>query len=149
MVKICEAKFGDGLVLVPISVLFRWHRLDALLSLPQCTKSCGGGEQARNIQCMNTMTQQISDGCEASEREIDERTCNDEACPATSTGKLLVSHWFFLSFPFYRREAGHSWRRCTTTFLLVFPLLPVSGIFSQFFFPLCLSYVYVQTILPA
>ena len=38
---------------------------------------------------MNRVTKQTADGCDPSKRLVDERKCNEEACPVTSTGECL------------------------------------------------------------
>ena len=68
-------------------------------------------------------------------------------------GITMISHTmqilFFLWFPLCRGEAGLFVTPMYGYFCNSFPLVPVVGLFSQFFFLLCISQVSLHTILPS
>ena len=52
----------------------------------QCTKTCGGGEQFRLIQCVNTTSQQFAVGCDIDRKPEEKQDCNLDACPEHKAG---------------------------------------------------------------
>ena len=59
-----------------------------VLGLPlQCSATCGGGEQARHVMCVNQTSYERSVGCSEADRPADERICNSQPCAARNAGE--------------------------------------------------------------
>jgi hypothetical protein len=73
----------------------------------QCSKSCGGGEQYRHLQCVNQMTQQSTEGCPLESKPNTQQKCHEEPCPDQQEGNYpqgrgcqLLEFCIFLGYSF-------------------------------------------------
>ena len=47
----------------------------------QCSVSCGGGDQYRQVQCVDDTQKHPADGCEPEGQPLMSRRCNAHLCP--------------------------------------------------------------------
>nr|XP_006811817.1 PREDICTED: A disintegrin and metalloproteinase with thrombospondin motifs 18-like [Saccoglossus kowalevskii] len=62
----------------------------------QCTKTCGGGFQARQVTCRSTNQGGLATSCIASEKPTTSQTCNKDPCPRQDPDCVDLFDWCHL-----------------------------------------------------
>ena len=56
------------------------------ISIFQCSKSCGGGQQVRHIQCVDIVSQEAAEGCAEATKPSAMLTCSTDECKSNNQG---------------------------------------------------------------
>ncbi len=59
----------------------------------QCPVSCGGGDQYRQVQCVDDTLKHPAQGCEPEGKPLETRKCNKNTCPQAQ--RSLEFGWYF------------------------------------------------------
>jgi hypothetical protein len=63
-----------------------------LTSSFQCSKTCGGGEQARHVQCVNQTSYEPVEGCDESHKPLTRQQCNTDKCNIQNAGMYCLHY---------------------------------------------------------
>uniref|UniRef100_A0A8C4R7H6 PLAC domain-containing protein n=1 Tax=Eptatretus burgeri TaxID=7764 RepID=A0A8C4R7H6_EPTBU len=75
----CPSPHPPGFTPAPLPLLIHWPTLAPLPAF-QCSRTCGGGTQEREVRCLDDAAQP-SDGCTVQRQPEKQQPCNTQACP--------------------------------------------------------------------